>query len=275
LLVDLKAGRVDRFRYVVFDVLYCEGFDLTKVVLKGRKDLLQRLLAILPPGSPIRFSEHLDADGPTMLEHACRFELEGIVSKWADLPYRSVRGGHWIKSKCLERQEFIILGYIPSTAASRSVGTLALGYHDNQNLIYAGRVGTGWPQEPARSLRDELETISATKPSFAKPLPAGAEKNVRWVEPRPIPFSKQDGRQRWLTFEPMGTPTDRFEDRYGVAKRAALRHARASVCQNAGKRVLAKATLSSPRDQSALGKRRIVNSMRPPESSRQDSISVM
>ncbi|MGB6324186.1 MAG: DNA polymerase ligase N-terminal domain-containing protein, partial [Methylocella sp.] len=65
LQADLKAGRSDRFRYFVFDVLYCEGFDLTKVVLKDRKDLLQQLLTILPPGSPIRFSEHLDVDGPT------------------------------------------------------------------------------------------------------------------------------------------------------------------------------------------------------------------
>ena len=154
------------------------------MVFKDRKDLLQQLLAILPPGSPIRFSEHLDVDGPTMLEHACRFGLEGIISKRADLPYRPGRGDHWLKSKCLERQEFIILGYIPSTAASRSVGSLALGYHDNQNLAYAGRVGTGWSQEQARSLRDELETISATKPSFAKLLPAGTEKGVRWVEPR-------------------------------------------------------------------------------------------
>ena len=72
LQADLKAGRLDRFRYFVFDVLYCEGFDLTKAVLKDRKNLLQQLLAILPPGSPIRFSEHLDVDGPTMLEHACR-----------------------------------------------------------------------------------------------------------------------------------------------------------------------------------------------------------
>ena len=97
------------------------------------------------------------------------------------MPYRPGRGDHWIKSKCLERQEFIILGYIPSTAASRSVGSLALGYHDNQKLVYAGRVGTGWSQEQARALRDELETISAIKPSFAKPLPAGTEKGVRWV----------------------------------------------------------------------------------------------
>jgi bifunctional non-homologous end joining protein LigD len=184
LQADLKEGRQDRFSYFVFDILYCEGFDLTKVVLKDRKELLQQLLAGLPASSPIRFSEHLDVDGPTMLEHACRLGLEGIISKRVDLPYRSGRGDHWLKSKCVERQEFVILGHTPSTATSRSVGSLALGYHDNGNLVYAGRVGTGWSGEQARSLRDELKKISATKPPFARPLPAGTEKGVHWVEPR-------------------------------------------------------------------------------------------
>ncbi len=184
LQADLKAGCSERFRYFVFDILYCEGFDLTKAALRDRKDLLQRLLAVLPPGSPIRLSEHLDVDGPTMLEHACRFGLEGIVSKRVDLPYRPGRGDHWLKSKCLDRQEFIVLGYIPSTAASRSVGSLALGYHERQTLVYAGRAGTGWSQELARWLRDELEAIRAPKPPLTKPLPAGAEKGVCWVEPR-------------------------------------------------------------------------------------------
>lgn len=184
LQADLKAGRFDRFRYFAFDLLYCEGFDLTKAVLKDRKDLLQQLLAGVPAGSPLRFSEHLDVDGPTMLEHSCRMGLEGIISKRSDLPYRFGRGDHWLKSKCAERQEFVILGYVPSTAASRSVGSLALGYHDDGKLIYAGRVGTGWSRDQAKSLRDALDNISAAKPLFAKPLPAGAEKGVRWCEPR-------------------------------------------------------------------------------------------
>jgi bifunctional non-homologous end joining protein LigD len=184
LQADLKAGRTDRFRYIVFDILYCEGFDLTKAVLRDRKDLLQQLLADLPVGSPLHFSEHLDVDGPTMLAHACRFGLEGIVSKRADLPYRSGRGDHWLKSKCVKRQEFVILGYVPSTVANRSAGSLVLGYYDKGNLIYAGRVGTGWSQEEARALRDELEKIKSTKPPFVKPLPSGAEKGVRWAEPR-------------------------------------------------------------------------------------------
>ena len=184
LQADLKAGRLDRFRYFAFDILYCDGFDLTKAVLKDRKELLQRLLAGVPAGSPIRFSEHLDVDGPTMLEHSCRLGLEGIISKRVDLPYRSGRGDHWLKSKCVERQEFVILGYIPSTVSSRSVGSLALGYHDRGSLVYAGRVGTGWSSDQSRLLRNELEKIGSTKPRFARPLAAGVEKGVRWAEPR-------------------------------------------------------------------------------------------
>jgi bifunctional non-homologous end joining protein LigD len=186
LQADLKAGRQDRFHYFVFDLLYCEGFDLTKARLVDRKTLLQEILAGLPAGSPIRFSEHLEVDGPIMLEHSCRMGLEGIVSKRKDLPYRSGRGDHWLKSKCIERQEFVILGYVPSTAASRSVGSLVLGYYDAGNLVYAGRVGTGWSADQARSLHDDFEKINSKKPLFTNPLPLGAEKGVRWADPRVV-----------------------------------------------------------------------------------------
>jgi bifunctional non-homologous end joining protein LigD len=181
---DLSAGRQDRLRYFVFDLLYCEGFDLTKAVLIERKNLLQQILAGLPAGSPVRFSEHLEVDGPTMLEHSCRFGLEGIISKRKDQPYRAGRGEHWLKSKCIDRQEFVLLGYIPSSADSRSVGALGLGYYAGGALTYAGRVGTGWSAAQARSLRDALEAIVAKKPQLANQLPAGAEKGVRWVAPR-------------------------------------------------------------------------------------------
>jgi bifunctional non-homologous end joining protein LigD len=181
---DLKAGRQDRFRYFVFDLLYCEGFDLTKAALVDRKSLLQQILAGLPAGFPVRYSEHLEVDGPTMLEHSCRFGLEGIISKRKDQPYRSGRGDHWLKSKCIDRQEFVLLGYVPSTADSDSVGALALGYHEAGRLTYAGRVGTGWSADQARSLRDDLESIVAKKSPLENRLPAIAEKGVRWVEPR-------------------------------------------------------------------------------------------
>jgi bifunctional non-homologous end joining protein LigD len=184
LQADLSAGRRDRFRYFLFDLLYCEGFDLTKATLTDRKALLQQIVSGLPPNTPIRFSEHLAQDGPMMFEHACRLGLEGIVSKRSDLPYRPGRGDHWLKIKGVLRQEFLILGYIPSTAAKGLVGALLLGYFDGGTLFYAGRVGTGYSSDQARSLREELEKIASAKPKLGNKLPDGAEKGVRWAQPR-------------------------------------------------------------------------------------------
>jgi bifunctional non-homologous end joining protein LigD len=184
LQADLSAPRQDRFVYYLFDLLYAEGYDLTPAALLDRKQLLAEIVTAAPASPCIRFSEHLAEDGPTMLEHACRLGLEGIVSKRVDMPYRFGRGEHWLKSKSVLRQEFIIIGYVPSTVAPGSVGALALGYHENGKLMYAGRVGTGYSHKQARELRDTLEKIAAPRPALGNALPAGAEKGVRWVKPQ-------------------------------------------------------------------------------------------
>ena len=185
LQADLSSGRQDRMRLYVFDLLYCEGFDLTRATLLDRKTLLADIVGGLPAHSLIRFSEHLiDHDGPTILDHTCRLGLEGIVSKRVDLPYRAGRGEHWLKSKCMLREAFVIVGYVPSTAAPGTVGALLLGYYGGGKLHYAGRVGTGYSGAESKALRDKLEAIHSTKSAFSKPLPAGAEKGVRWAKPQ-------------------------------------------------------------------------------------------
>ena len=184
LQADLAAGRGERMRYVAFDIFHAEGFDLTPATLLDRKDLLQRIVARVPAGSPIRYSEHLAEDGPTMFEHACRLGLEGIVSKRADQPHRIGRGDQWLKAKGVPRQEFIILGYLPSTTAKGTVGALALGYFRQATLTYAGRVGTGYSGEQSRALCAALDAIAAAKPKLGNALPAGAEKGVRWATPQ-------------------------------------------------------------------------------------------
>jgi bifunctional non-homologous end joining protein LigD len=183
LQADLKTGRRDRFTYYVFDLLYCGGYDLTRAKLIDRKQLLQDIVTTLSPPSAIRFSEHLEADGAIMLEHSCRLGLEGIISKRRDLAYRSGRGDYWFKAKCQQSQEFVILGYVASTAASRSIGALALGYYSDGQLTYAGRVGTGWSAQVAASLYAELNKIKAAKPALRNPLPAGADKGIVWTQP--------------------------------------------------------------------------------------------
>jgi bifunctional non-homologous end joining protein LigD len=204
LQADLKTGRQDRFRYFAFDLLYCEGFDLRAATLLDRKALLQHMLDDAP--APLCFGEHIEIDGPVMLEHAGRLGLEGIISKRKDQPYRPGRGETWLKSKCREAQEFVILGFMTSTAATRSIGSLLLGYYSDGELVYAGRVGTGWSADQAKAIYSELDAIKAARSPLKKRLPAGAEKGVTWAEPKLIAQVEyrdwtQDGLVRQSSFK--------------------------------------------------------------------------
>jgi bifunctional non-homologous end joining protein LigD len=181
LQADLSAGRSDRFRLYLFDALYLDGADLRRAALTERKARLQRLLDGAP--EPLGFSEHFVEDGEVMLRHACRLSLEGLVSKKADAPYPTGRSRSWIKSKCSNRQEFVIAGYVPSTVSDDLVGSLALGYHRDGKLVYAGRVGTGFSRAVARDLAAKLGALRRKTPPFPEKLAADARRGAIWVKP--------------------------------------------------------------------------------------------
>jgi len=184
LQADLKAGRMDRMIFYAFDLLYLDGRDLTKTPLIDRKTLLAGLLDDLPADATVRLSAHIDRDGEAMVRHACRLGLEGIVSKRKDKPYVAGRGGHWLKTKCSQRQEFVIAGYVPSTTSRKAVGSLVLGVYDGRRLIHVGRVGTGFTEALAASLWAALEPLRRPDPPFAERLPRESAQGVRFVEPK-------------------------------------------------------------------------------------------
>ncbi|MGH6665391.1 MAG: DNA ligase D [Pseudolabrys sp.] len=182
---DLKDGRHDRMVFYVFDLMHLDGEDLKSQPLDARKEALARLLAKAPKRGPLRLSESLNEPGATLLKHACKLGLEGIVSKRSDAAYHSGRGRDWIKSKCSDRQELVIAGFVPSTADAHAVGALVLGYYDRGKLVYAGRTGTGFTHATARELYRKLKTLRQAKPAFGA-VPA-EERGVRapvWVEPK-------------------------------------------------------------------------------------------
>ena len=179
---DLKSDRHDRMKFYAFDLLHLDGTNLTDLPLTRRKDALARLLHRQP--DPLRFSESLTEPGTTLLRHACKLGLEGIVSKNADAPYRPGRGHDWIKTKCSDRQELVVAGVVPSTADSRAVGALVLGFYDGGKLHYAGRTGTGFTHDAARKLFRKLMTLKSNEVPF-EAVPAeerGARKPI-WVKP--------------------------------------------------------------------------------------------
>jgi bifunctional non-homologous end joining protein LigD len=183
LQTDLKDGRGDRFVYYVFDLLYLDGRDLTGEPLVERKAELQRLLKAAGKNGRIRYAEHFTEDGPVILKHACGLNLEGIVSKRKDAPYRPGRSENFIKAKCHNAQEFVVAGYSPASADPHAVGALTVAVHDNGELRYAGRVGTGYTHKTARELWRRLKSLKIDKPPLILPKDE-RRKDVIWVKPQ-------------------------------------------------------------------------------------------
>jgi bifunctional non-homologous end joining protein LigD len=182
---ELKAGG-QNFVYYVFDLLHLDGYDLMPSTLNARKQALKDLLADFSATGTIRYSEHFEDKGSVILEHACKMDLEGIISKVRDAPYRSGRSGDWLKTKCSDRQEFVVVGYAPATNDPRAVGALIVSYYEDGELKYAGRVGTGYTHKVARDLWKKLEPSRTEKPPF-KPLPAEERgRGAVWVEPKMV-----------------------------------------------------------------------------------------
>ncbi|MDR6872219.1 bifunctional non-homologous end joining protein LigD [Bosea sp. BE125] len=177
----LSEGRTGALVFFAFDLLHLDGEDLRAEPLLARKEQLEALLQAAAADGPLRYSEHFVEPGQTMLRHACRMGLEGVVSKRVDAPYRSGRGRDWIKSKCTQRQEFVIAGYVPSKGSGRELGSLVLGYQADGALQPAGRVGTGFTRKSAAALKRRLDAIKTENPPFAGAT--GRDREVVWVKP--------------------------------------------------------------------------------------------
>jgi bifunctional non-homologous end joining protein LigD len=177
----LSSGRAEPMLYYAFDLLHLDGVDLRGEPLVERKMKLHRLVGAGMTHAPLHYSEHFETAGQTMLAHACRMGLEGIISKRADARYEAGRSLGWIKSKCTLRQEFVILGYVPSEAAGRGLRSLVVGYHKDGRLHYGGRVGTGFSGTVTNELKKRLDRIRTKRP------PVGGEpakdRKVVWAKP--------------------------------------------------------------------------------------------
>jgi bifunctional non-homologous end joining protein LigD len=196
--------------YVAFDLLHLDGHDLTRVPLRERKELLRHLLEAAGAGTPhLRFGDHVEGlggQGAAFYRHACEMELEGVIAKRADRPYRSRRSRDWLKIKCTGRQEMVIVGWTDPSGSRTGFGSLLLAFHDEEGkLTYAGKVGTGFDRRTLEDLRERLDRL-ARKTS---PLDAGldrVEKGVHWVTPKlvaEIAFTEwtRDGALRHPSFQ--------------------------------------------------------------------------
>ena len=165
--------------YYAFDLLELNGEDLTGLPLTDRK---AKLREILPDGDPrIRYSEHIVGNGEKLLHTFCDAGLEGVISKLASAKYVGSRSGSWVKTKCIRRQEFIIVGWTPSEK-SRSFRSLILGVHDKGELRYAGKVGTGFNTDELFRLMEIMQPLE--QPAATVKAPRAEVRGAHWLKPR-------------------------------------------------------------------------------------------
>ena len=184
-LQQSMKGGVRTFVFQIFDLIFLDGFILTKAPLRERKALLEELFAAgkIKSNGPLRYSDHVEGNGAQFFKQACEFGIEGIISKLADAPYESTRSKSWLKTKCIKRQEFVIAGYTPSKKGFPGFGSLILGVYDHGKLIYSGRVGTGFSIKQRLELQKKLDRISQPAMAFAvKPKDPGL-RDAHWAKP--------------------------------------------------------------------------------------------
>jgi bifunctional non-homologous end joining protein LigD len=167
----------------VFDLLAFAGYDLRKLPLLARKEILRQ---VLPRTGPLRYSEHFEKNGEALYEQVVKLGLEGIMAKKADGPYRGGRSADWLKIRADRIDDFVVVGFTKPKGARGGFGALHVGaYHDGR-LVYCGRAGSGFTGDQLEEIGTELQGLVRETPPCEPPpggqLPKGSEHT--WVEPK-------------------------------------------------------------------------------------------
>ncbi|WP_028651712.1 non-homologous end-joining DNA ligase [Nocardioides halotolerans] len=164
--------------FYVFDVLRADGEDVRRRSLLERKRLLRELLTF---DGPVRYTQHRRRGGEDYFAEACRKGWEGLIAKRADAAYATGRTDRWLKFKCEAGQELVVVGWTDPEGSRVALGALLLGYHDGDDLVYAGKVGTGFSQAVLRDLHAQLTDLEVDE----SPCTKGAlpRKAVHWARP--------------------------------------------------------------------------------------------
>lgn len=199
-------NRGGQLMYFAFDLIELDGEDIGALPLEQRKT---KLAALLERGDRdvLKYSDHVIGGGKAFFALACQRGLEGIVSKRRDKPYTPGRGGAWLKTKCLLRQELVIGGFTDPEGVRTHIGALLVGYYEGAALRYAGKVGTGFTMKTLGDLKKRLAPLELAKSPFdPEPARAWTGAGRHWVKPElvaEVAFSEwtADGRLRHPSFQ--------------------------------------------------------------------------
>lgn len=182
----LNKGTLSDMVYYAFDLTYVNGQDLSSLSLTTRKQILNSVLKNANLNN-IKFSEHLEGDSSFLLKQACKLKLEGLIAKRKGSTYHNSRTDDWIKIKCKNRQEFVIGGYTNPGGSRNFFGSLLIGYYDKPGqLVYVGRVGTGYTQKSLDYVYQKIRKLEQKECPFYKSKNIPEINNTHWVKPQLI-----------------------------------------------------------------------------------------
>ena len=165
--------------YHLFDLLYLDGYDLTGLELRYRRKLLHDSFQFQ---DPLRYSQHRETEGQEFYKEACTRGWEGVIGKRGNSIYVAGRSMDWLKFKCENEQEFVIVGYSEPTGQRVGLGALLVGFHEDSELVYAGKVGTGFDTATLKELENKLKALERATPAVvSESLP---RKGIHWVQPK-------------------------------------------------------------------------------------------
>jgi len=193
------------FRYFLFDLMSLDGKDWRREPLVKRKARLERLMREKPVPDWLVYSDHVEGEGELFFREACAAGLEGILSKRASAPYVSGRTKDWLKIKCGRRAEFVIGGYSRSSVKDRPFSSLLLGTFEGDDLVFAGKVGTGFSSADLKMLSRRFQPLKRDPSPFVE-VPAAERKDAVWLEPSlvcEVAYAEwtRDGRLRHPSFQ--------------------------------------------------------------------------
>ena len=166
--------------FYLFDLIWIDGYDISALPLTSRKALLREAFRF---DDQIRFSEHLEEEGEGAYRGACEQRWEGILAKRAASPYTHGRSKDWLKFKCTNEQEFVVIGWTDPKGSRAGLGALLVGYHEDGKLRFGGKVGTGFNERELARLTARLTRLErATSP--LRDTKGIAIKGVHWVRPQ-------------------------------------------------------------------------------------------
>ena len=171
------ARRELQIVYYLFDLLYVDGYDLRRVALEQRKQVLSQ---IIQTSDLVRYSDHFP-HGLALFEAAKKQGLEGILAKKRRSCYEERRSREWLKIKVTQTVDCVIGGYTDPEGSRQYFGSIVLGLYDKKGrLIHVGQAGTGFNQAMLKDIWQLLKELETDRSPFYGPVDAA---HVHWVKP--------------------------------------------------------------------------------------------